>query len=98
MKYKIDIARLYETWPTLRADMCGSLRLKRVISQLKIADWQNISRTTLISIVSAIGDAGPPLFGFKRKQIPYRNRIVNGIIVQEAYASYLPRSAVITMK
>lgn len=49
-----------------------------------------------MSVVNTSGDAGSPLF--KGKHIPYRNSIVNRNILIETYASYLPRSAVITMR
>ena len=103
---KIDAARLSnldETGCTTGKDLRGNIRKRRALRgggamDTQLADWINTGRTTLMSVVSTSGDTGPPLFMFNDIKIPYRLVLINGVVVNEAYASYLPRGAVMTMR
>ena len=99
---KLDAARLWnldERGCTPRKDLRENIRKRRALRRggamdTQHADWSNTARTTLMSVVSASGDTGPPLPLFNGKKIPYRLVLINGVVVNETYASYLPHGAV----
>ena len=103
---RIDAARLWnldEIGCTPRKDLRENIRKRRALRRddtmdTQLADWSNTARTTLMAVVSASGDTGPPLFVFNGKNIPYRSVLINSVVVNETYASYLPRGAVMTMR
>ena len=64
----------------------------------KIGHFINTTRVAMLPAVSAIGDAAPPLFVFKGRQLPYRQVIGNGRSSVETYADCLPPRALICMR
>lgn len=56
---------------------------------MKLMEWAYHYRITIISIVSASDECGPPLFIFMDK-IPHRNVLRNGVFSVEFLSSNLP--------
>lgn len=65
---------------------------------LKLPEFVRASRMTLMSVVSAASDSGPPLFVFKGKTLPYRDVIVDGVIVTQTYAEFLLRGSCVAVR
>lgn len=61
-------------------------------------EFVRTSRATVMAIMNARGDTGPPLFVFKGARPPYRQVVVNGRICTETYASHIPKGSVIAMR
>eukprot|EP00171_Calliarthron_tuberculosum_P005712 IDg5712t1 len=101
----IDAARLWnldETGGAPGRDV-GSSSRRRYMSRngtgdALLAEFARTSRATMLPVVSAAGDAGPPLFVFKGSRAPFRNVLVNGAVYQQTYASMLPRGSVVAMR
>lgn len=106
LEHNIDAHRLWnldETGSTPGRDASGNGKRRRYLRRrgeldLKLPDFVRTGRTSLMPVVSAAGDVGPPLFVFKGTSLPYRNVIENGNIVTQTYTTYLPRGACVAMR
>eukprot|EP00171_Calliarthron_tuberculosum_P002656 IDg2656t1 len=83
----LDASRIWnldETGGTPGKDIsraCASRRYLRRdgIREAKVAHFANVSRSTMMPVVSAAGEAGPALFVFKGSDLPYRNVVRGGV-------------------
>ncbi len=105
-EHGLDAARIWnldETGGTPGKDVSGVCTSRRFlrrggIGDAKVAHFANVKRSTMMPVVSAAGDAGPVLFVFKGKSLPYRRVARGGVIVTETFADYLPRGAVVASR
>lgn len=105
-KFNLDGARIWnldETGGTPGKDVVGNKKAKRVTRKqgdrdLKRPEMHRANRVTLMPVVSADGDTGPPLFVFKGVQLPYRKVLSDGNEVTQTYHSVLPRGSVVAMR
>eukprot|EP00171_Calliarthron_tuberculosum_P008123 IDg8123t1 len=65
---------------------------------MRIPDFGQIHRTTMMLTVSASGEVGPVIFVFKGKHLPYRSVMRGGHVQQETYVDHLPRTAMISTR
>ena len=104
--FQIDAKRFWnldETGTTPVKDTRGNFRQKHYIRrggacEHRVPDFDHASRVTVLPVVSASGETGPPLFVFKGKCIPYRQVLVGGALRAETYTQYLPRSACVAVR
>eukprot|EP00171_Calliarthron_tuberculosum_P001354 IDg1354t1 len=105
-EHDLDAARIWnldETGGTPGKDVSGAGASRRFLRRdgivdAKIAHFANVSRSTMMPIINAAGEAGPVLFVFKGKALPYRNVLRGGSIRSETLASYLPRGAMLACR
>lgn len=65
---------------------------------VRLPEFIAVSRTTMLSVTSADGGSGPPLFVFKGSILPYRQVLSNVKEQVEAYASHSPRNATVAVR
>lgn len=102
----LDASRVWnldETGGTPGKDISGASAPRRFLRRdgtrdVKVGDFMNVNRVTMMPVVSAAGDCGPTLFVFKGTNVPYRNVLRNGVVVTETYSTFLPRGAVVAMR
>lgn len=63
-------------------------------SDIRLQEFVNDSRITVLACICGEVETAPPLFVFKGQRPPYRNAIVNVPIE----ASYLPKDALVVMR
>ena len=66
--------------------------------EMRVAEFTRTARATLMPAISAAGEMGPPLFVFRGLHLPYREAAVDGRIVTQTYASFLPRHACLAVR
>lgn len=102
----IDDIRLWnldESGATPGKDVDGRSACKRLmrrdgIKDLKVPQFLNTHRVTMMASISAAGNSGPPLFVFKGKKLPFRRVVRGGEEVYESLADVLPRHSVISAR
>eukprot|EP00171_Calliarthron_tuberculosum_P002526 IDg2526t1 len=102
----VDASRVWnldETGATPGKDVDGAPTTRHYLtrqggSDMRVADFKQLHRITMMPVVSAAGDYGPTLFVFKGRALPYRSVVRGGHVVAETYAEYLPRNAVISTR
>ena len=93
------IFNLDEAGVTPDRDTNGRRSSKRFMARdqqcdMQLNEWLYSNRVTIMPIISASGEAGPPLFVFKDK-LPYRVSLVDGKKFVETPADKLPQEAVV---
>lgn len=104
--YNIDDTRIWnldECGGTPGRDVIGNTHASRITRKhggrdYKLPAFVRTNRVTLMPVVSASGDTGPPLFVFKGKLLLYRTVLQNGQKIVQTYHSVLPRCAVVAMR
>ena len=105
-KYKIDKQRMWnldETGTTPGKDSKGATRQRRYMrrtgaGEMRVPEFVRTSRATVMPVVSADGEQGPPLFVFKGKRLPYREVLVEGRVEVQTFSTFLPRDACVAMR
>lgn len=88
---------------TLGTDVSGNKKVRRYATRgtqldMRVPDFVRTSRATLLPVINAAGDTGPPLFVLKEAALPYRKVLIKGKVQLETYGSHLPRGAVVAMR
>ena len=105
-EYCIDAPRLWnldETGASPARNAKGNVRQRRFLRrsgthEMRLPEFVRTSRTTVMPVVSASGESGPPLFVFRGKRLPFREVLHNGKAEIQTYADYLPRGACLAMR
>ena len=105
-KYSITADRMWnldETGTTPGVDTKGETRQRRYVRrrgtrEMRVPEFVRTSRATVMPVVSADGQQGPPLFIFKGKRLPFREVVVNGRVEVQTYATFLPHGACLAMR
>ena len=67
-------------------------------ADVQVLGFVNASRATLMAVINAEGETGPPLFVFKGVRLPYRVVLGAGREEVQICATYLPRGARVVMR
>ena len=103
---EIDASRLFNL------DECGCSPAKEAGSKsrsrrymprrgsrdIRRADIADLAPITMMPVISAAGEHGPPLLVFKVTRIPYRVVLNKGICQEESPLTHLPRHSVMAMR
>jgi len=97
------IWNLDETGSSPEKEQFGRGRRRRYVGRgtsadMRVAEFLNANRVTILPCISASGDMAPPMFVFKGKQLPFRNVVRAGEVVSETYHDHLPARAVVAMR
>jgi len=63
-----------------------------------MAEFSARDRITMMAIISAAGESGPPLFVFKGSRMPYRTVLKNGVAVDDTPACNLPPRSCVALR
>ena len=99
----IDASRIFnldEVGICPNKDASGRLACKNIMPRRGNQDFvaplfKYEDRVTMMPVISAAGEAGPPLFVIKEKRMAYRNVLRNGKTYIESPVSTLPRRSVL---
>lgn len=65
---------------------------------MRIADFKNARRATMIPVISATGDVRPTFLVFKGTRVPFQWTLRVGVVRQEIYHDILPRGAPVPIR
>jgi len=105
-QYDIDATRIWncdETATTPGRDADGKQYSPAYVTRsgstdVKLGQFVNNNRVTILPAVSASGEQSPALFVFKGVRVPYRSTRHDGVDVVQTYADFLPNESIISRR
>ena len=102
----LDASRIFnldEAGTTPEKDITGIAAARRLMPRpgekdVKMPQFKKLNRVTMMPIVSAAGEAAPPLFVFKGSRVPFRTVLRAGRIVDETPISNLPLRSTVALR
>ena len=102
----LDAARIFnlnEVGTTPGKDTTCMTSAKRLLPRYSgqdicMQEFKNVPRVTMLPVISADGQTGPPLFVFKGLRLPYRNVLCNGRVRTETPACNLPINSCLALR
>ena len=102
----LDAARVFnldECGTTPGKDLTGigtarRLLPRRGVRDIRLSSFKYLNRVTMMPVINAFGQSGPPLFVFKGTKMPYRTVLKGGIVVEETPACNLPFKSTVALR